>query len=116
MGKMDMVTKGPFRGCRFAKRQIMPSPGNSRMRCGKCGLMEFEAHVRPVKTAIIGAQTEAQVAELICLGCLKPYKIDNKGLLQATGKVEPTSLLDPDYVAPDPTDVRAEQVRKANGS
>ncbi len=112
----DVVTKGPYRGLRFAKRQIKCSRGNSRMRCGKCGLMDFEVHVRPAPATIIGQQTSAQIAELICLGCLKPYKIDNKGLLQATGKVEPTSLVDPDYVAPAPTDVRAEQVRKANGS
>ena len=112
----DIVTKGPYRGLRFAKRQIQCSRGNSRMRCGKCGLMDFEVHVRPAPTTIIGQQTSAQIAEIICLGCLKPYRLDATGALEATGKVEPTSLVDPDYVAPDPTDVRAEQVRKANGS
>ena len=124
----DVITKGPYRGLRFAKRQIQCSRGNSRMRCGKCGGMDFEVHVRPVTTieaksatgkpvTIIGVQTcLAQVAELICLGCLKVRKLDNKGIIQALGKVEPTRLVDPDYVAPEPTDVRAEQVRKANGS
>ena len=111
---MTLVTKGRYRGLRFAKREIQCSPGNSRMRCGKCGLMEFEAHVRPAPTTILGQQTSAQIAELICLGCLKPYKFDDEGTLESTGKVEPTSLLD-DYVAPVPSDVRAEQVRKDNG-
>ncbi len=110
----NLVTKGRYRGLRFAKREIQPSRGNSRMRC-KCGGMDFEAHVRPAPTTVIGQQTSAQIAELICLGCLKPYKFDDKGTLEATGKVEPTSLFD-DYVAPTPSDIRAEQVRKANGS
>ncbi len=112
----DVVTRGPYRGLRFPKRQIQCSRGNSRMRCGKCGLMDFEVHVRPAPATIIGAQTTAQVAELVCLGCLKAYRLDARGGLEATGKVEPTSLVDPDYVAPDPTDVRAEQVRKDNGA
>ncbi len=111
-----MVTKGPFRGLRFARRQITPNAGCSRMRCGKCGFFDFEAHVRPDPTALIGSQTMAQIAVLVCLGCTKVYKFDQKGTLQATGKVEPTNLVDPDYIAPDPTDVRAEEVRKANGS
>ncbi len=111
----NVVTKGPYRGLRFAKRQIQCSRGNSRMRCYKCGGMDFEIHVRPAPTTLVGQLTTARVAELICLGCLKVRKIDDKGVIQALGKVEPTSVVDPDYVAPDPTDVRAEQVRKANG-
>ncbi len=111
---MTLVTKGRHRGLRFAKRQIQCSPGNSRMRCGKCGCMDFEAHVRPAPTAIVGQQTSAQIAELICLGCLKVYRLDAHGVLEATGKVDPTSLVD-DYVAPTPSDIRAEQLRKVNG-
>lgn len=112
---MTVVTKGRYRGMRFAKRQIHCSPGNSRMRCGKCGCMDFEPHVRPAPATVIGQQTSAQIAELICLGCLKPYRVDANGCLEATGKVEPTSLLD-DYVAPEPSDIRAQEVRKVNDS
>jgi len=112
---MTVVTKGRYRGMRFAKRQIHCSPGNSRMRCGKCGGMDFEPHVRPAPVAIVGAQTSAQIAELVCLGCTKPYRVDMHGCLEATGKVEPTSILD-DYVAPVPSDIRAQEVRKFNDS
>ena len=62
---MTLITKGRYRGMRFAKRQIQCSPGNSRMCCGKCGFMEFEPHVRPAPVALIGQQTSAQIAELI---------------------------------------------------
>ena len=112
---MTVVTKGRYRGMRFAKRQIHCSPGNSRMRCGKCGGMDFEPHVRPVPVAIIKAQTSAQIAELVCLGCLKVYRVDNHGVLESTGKVEPTNPLD-DYEAPAPSDIRAQEVRKINGA
>jgi hypothetical protein len=115
----QIVTKGRYRGYRFPKRQIQCSPGNSRMRCGKCGGFDFELHVRPITAQsqlVISQQTMAQVAELICLGCLKVRVVDDQGVIQASGRVEPTKALDPDYVAPDPTDVRAEQVRKDNES
>lgn len=111
----NIVDKGRYRGLRFAKRQIMCRPGNDRMRCGQCAGMDFEAHVRPAPVAIVGAQTPARIAELICLGCLKVFRIDDRGVLAATGKTEPTSLID-DYVAPTPSDVRAEQLRKSNAA
>ncbi len=118
----SVVTKGPYRGLRFPKRQIQCSRGNSRMRCGGCGGMDFEIHVRPQpsikkQTLVIGPQKMPwQVAELICLGCLKVRHLDDKGLIQAAGRYDPTNTLDPDYVAPDPTDIRAKQVRKDNES
>jgi hypothetical protein len=86
------------------------------MRCGKCGGFDFEVHVRPetVSKLIVDPQTTARVAELICLGCMKVRVVDDKGVIQAPGRVEPTKSLDPDYVAPDPTDIRAKQVREGN--
>lgn len=109
----NIVTRGRYRGVRFPKRQIKPRRDNSRMRCGKCSMMDFEVHVRPAKTTIIGAETSAQIAEIICLGCLKSYKFDDQGGLLATGKVDVTSNLDLEHVAPDRTDIEAAQlVRK----
>ena len=88
----DIVTKGPFRGLRFAKRQIQCSRDNFRMRCGKCGGMNFEVRVRAAPTTLVGQQTTARVAGLVCLGCRKVRAVDDKGAIQASGKVEPTSL------------------------
>lgn len=106
---MGVIDKGPYRGTRFAKRQIACSSDNLRLRCGKCSGMDFEIHVQPSKSGQV-----ARVKDVICLGCLKIRKVGDNGIIDSLGKVDIPKLTD-DYVAPPASDIRAEEVRKYNG-
>lgn len=99
-----IITKPQTRAERFACRTIMPRFGNERMRCGKCGGMDFEAHVTP---NVMG--TIARVSELVCLGCLKAYKLDGAARLAGSNTVK-----EPDFESQAPNDIRARAVRESN--
>ncbi len=96
---------GPYKGTRWAKRSISPRFQNMRLRCGKCGGMDFEVHVAP-------HDDRAAVDELICLGCLTARNVV-AGVVEAAGKTTKADIKD-DYIAPKPSDLRALDVRKAN--
>lgn len=98
-----IIDKTPNRALRFAKRQIMCRRGNARMRCGTCGGMDFEIHVKPAPDG------SAKIDDLVCLGCLKHRRVMPDSRLENTGTLAPT---DPDYAAPAPSDIRAGQIRK----
>jgi hypothetical protein len=88
-----IVERGPYRGTRFPKRQINPSVGQQRLRCGHCGGMDFEVHVRPVLSA-------CRVTALVCLGCLKPRSVDQHGFIEGSG-VTTVNARD-DFIKPPP--------------
>lgn len=101
-----IVTRTGTRALRFTKRQIHPRIGNERLRCGGCGGMDFEVHVTPDL-----AGKSARASELVCLGCLKVYRLDDMGRLAGSNTVK-----EPDYESQVPNDVRARAVRIANES
>ena len=117
----NVITRGPYKGLRFPKRQIQAKRGNDRMRCGKCGGMDFEVHVKiiPPKEGLNlltpNQAMQCRVADIVCLGCLKHREVDDRGVVQAAGRKDKPNLLD-DYIAPTPTDIRAREVRKENES
>ena len=99
-----IVERGPYRGTRFPKRQVNPSAGQQRLRCGKCGGMDFEVHVRPVVSV-------GQVAALVCLGCLKIREVDTSAFIEGSGLT--TVNARDDYVKPPPSS--GDSRRMANG-
>ena len=88
----DIVEKGPYRGLRFPKKQVTPKLDEVRLRCGKCGGMDFEAHVKPV-----GVQ--GRITALVCLGCLTHRNLDSNGFIEGDGTTEVRPISD-DYVKP----------------
>ncbi len=88
----NIVDRGSYRGIHFPKKQSVPEWGQLRMRCGKCAGMDFEIHIKPV-----GSQ--GRLTTLVCLGCLKHFKIDTNGFLEGDGTQEVTMPTD-DYVKP----------------
>ena len=73
-----IVERGPYRGTRFPNKQVNPSAGQERLRCGNCAGMDFEVHVLPVMSL-------GRVAVLVCLGCLKIRAVDPQGFIEGTG-------------------------------
>ena len=65
---------------------------------------DFEAHVTP---NVMG--TIARVSELVCLGCLKAYKLDGAARLAGSNTVK-----EPDFESQAPNDIRARAVRESN--
>ena len=66
-------------GLQLPKRQVIPSSQDLGLRCGNCGHMEFKVHVRPHHQA-------ARVTELICLKCVKYFKVDEYAYIEGDGK------------------------------
>ena len=77
---VDVVTKGPFAGMTFPKKQVVPSDGEVKLQCGNCKHFDFEIHVKPV----LGI---AMMKSAICRECLRIYNVSETGALEGSGTV-----------------------------
>lgn len=63
--------------------QVFPSHGELYLRCGECGSMEFKVHVKPSPKL-----DEAHTTATECSKCKKVRKIDPRGFIEGSGKIE----------------------------
>ncbi len=93
----DIIQNGVYKGCHIARRMVNPSAGDAKLRCGNCGAMEFEIHVKPTLDM-------ARISACVCRGCGLIRNFDNNGLIEshrvpgADGLNEARSFLDKEVI------------------
>ncbi len=66
---------------RMTPQIIVPSAGEKLIRCDRCGMMAFRAHVRLV------SHGAAKLTNLECLTCKKLFQVDDRALM--AGRSDP---------------------------